>query len=162
VLLALGGALGDSLTSAAGWSHALSTVWNIARWPLGVVMIAIGVTLLLRRAPNRHQPEASWLSAGTILALVLWVVFTLGLGLYYAVNHTAAATYGPLIGVIALMVWAYLSSLAIHLGIAFAAQLEAVRSGPSGGVTIILHGDEGPEPIHAPNDAVELKESHGH
>jgi YihY family inner membrane protein len=162
VLLALGGALGQALTSAAGWSHAWSTAWSIARWPVGIAAIWLGLTILFRLAPNRHQPEPSWLSMGTLLAMVLWVIFTLGLGLYYAVNTTAAATYGPLIGVIAVMVWAYLSSLAIHLGIAFAAQLEAVRSGPSGGVTIIVHGDEESGPIHAPNEAVEMKESHGH
>src|SRR5262249_36622126 len=120
------------------------------------------LTILFRLAPNRHQPDPSWLAVGTLLAVVLWVAFTVGLGLYYAVNRTAASTYGPLIGVIAVMVWAYLSSLAIHLGMAFAAQLEALRSGPSGGVTIIVHGDDESEQTHAPGDAVEMKESHGH
>jgi YihY family inner membrane protein len=149
VLLAAGGALGTALTNAVGWSHTWSVAWSIARWPVGIAVIALAITLLLRYAPNRRQPEPSWLSAGTLLAVGLWVVFTAGLGLYYSVNTTAAATYGPLIGVIALMVWAYLSSLAIHLGIAFAAELEAVRSGPSPGVTIIVHGDEESEPLHA-------------
>lgn len=150
VLLAAGGALGTALTSEIGWSHAWSTAWSIARWPVGIAVIALAITMLFRFAPNRRQPEPSWLSAGTLLAVGLWVVFTAGLGLYYSMNTVAMATYGPLIGVIALMAWAYLSSLAIHLGIAFAAQLEAARSGPSPGVTIILHGDEGSEPIHAP------------
>jgi YihY family inner membrane protein len=162
VLLVIGGALGQTLTSVAGWSHAWSTAWSIARWPVGIAAIAIGVTVMLRRAPNRRQPNASWLAAGTFISLVLWVVFTVGLALYYAMNRTAAATYGPLIGIIAVMVWAYLSSLAIHLGMAFAAQLEAVRSGPSPGVTIIVHGDEKSEPIHTPTGAGEMKESHGH
>jgi YihY family inner membrane protein len=162
VLLAVGGAIGDTLTSVAGWSHAWSTAWNIARWPVGIAAIALGITVLLRRAPNRRQPAWSWLSAGTFLAVSLWVIFTVGLGLYYSLNGTAAATYGPLIGAIAVMVWAYLSSLAIHLGIAFAAELEAIRSGPSPGVTIIVHGDEDAEPIHAPSGAGETKELHGH
>jgi YihY family inner membrane protein len=162
VLLAAGGALGTALTSEVGWGHAWSTAWSIARWPVGVAVIALAITLLFRHAPDRRQPEPSWLSAGTLLAVGLWVVFTAGLGLYYSMNTVAAATYGPLIGVIALMVWAYLSSLAIHLGIAFAAELEAARSGPSPGVTIIVHGEEESEPILAPSGVVEMKESHGH
>jgi YihY family inner membrane protein len=159
VLLAAGGALGTALTSEVGWSHAWSAAWSVARWPVGIAVIALAITVLFRYAPNRHQPEPSWLSAGTLLAVGLWVVFTAGLGLYYSMNTVAAATYGPLIGVIALMVWAYLSSLAIHLGIAFAAQLEAVRSGPSPGVTIILHGEEPTESVaHQPRGTMERSE----
>jgi YihY family inner membrane protein len=150
VLLAAGGALGTALTNEVGWSHSWSVAWSFARWPVGIAVVALALTLLFRYAPDRRQPEPSWLSAGTLLAVGLWVVFTAGLGLYYSMNTLAAATYGPLIGVIALMVWAYLSSLAIHLGIAFAAELEAARSGPSPGVTIILHGTDESEAIHAP------------
>lgn len=160
VLLALGGALGDALTSAAGWSHSWSTAWGIGRWPVGIAAIWVAVTILFRRAPSRRQPEPSWLAVGTLLAVGLWVIFTVALGLYYSLDHTAESTYGPLVGLIAVMVWAYLSSLAIHLGMAFAAELEAARSGPSPGVTIIVHGDEEPE-LHAPNGA-EMREAHGH
>jgi YihY family inner membrane protein len=129
VLLAGGAVIGHALAAAYGWSDGVATAWAIVRWPVGVVIVAVAVTILFRRAPNRRQPHPSWLTTGSLLAVVVWVAFTAGLALYYGSNGTATKTYGPLLGVIALLLWSYLSSLALHLGLAFAAQLEAKRAG---------------------------------
>jgi YihY family inner membrane protein len=129
VLLAGGAEIGHTVASAYGWSERVATAWAIARWPVGIVIVAVAVTILFRKVPNRHQPHPSWLTMGSLLAVLLWVIFTAGLALYYGSNGTARQTYGPLLGVIALLVWSYLSSLALHLGLAFTAQLEAKRAG---------------------------------
>ena len=63
------------------------------------------------------------------MSLTLWVLFTYLLSLYIQTSGTFGSTYGPLTGVIALLIWAQLTSIALFLGIAFCAQLEAVRAG---------------------------------
>ena len=66
---------------------------------------------------------------GAGVSLVLWILFTYALSLYVAHSGSFGSTYGPLTGVMALLLWAYLTSIALFLGIAFCAQLEAVRAG---------------------------------
>jgi hypothetical protein len=63
------------------------------------------------------------------VSLSLWLLFTGLLALYVAEGASFGTTYGPLTGIFALLLWANLSSVALFLGVAFAAQLEAVRAG---------------------------------
>jgi uncharacterized BrkB/YihY/UPF0761 family membrane protein len=64
------------------------------------------------------------------MSVLLWFVFTGLLALYLDLSSgTFGRTYGPLTGIIAILLWTFLTSLAIYLGLAFAAQLEAVRAG---------------------------------
>jgi uncharacterized BrkB/YihY/UPF0761 family membrane protein len=73
---------------------------------------------------------------GGAITLVLWLVFTGLLALYVASSSSFGEVYGPLTGVVALLVWSQLSAVALLLGIAFAAQLEAVRAGVSSPVAV--------------------------
>ncbi len=127
VLLAAGAALGHALAGVYGWGSGAATAWTIVRWPLGIAIVGTAITILFRWCPNLRQPHPSWLSTGTLVAVVLWVAFTAALALYYGSSSSTVQTYGPLLGVIALLVWSYLSSLALHLGLAFCAQLEAAQ-----------------------------------
>jgi YihY family inner membrane protein len=131
VLLVAGGALGDALTDALGWSEGISTAFSLARWPVGILLAFAGLTLIYKFAPDRDQPDAGWLQTGTILATTLWFAFSGALGLYYATNSKLSETFGPLVGVIAVLTWAYATGLALFLGIAFSAQLESVKAGAS-------------------------------
>ena len=87
------------------------------------------IALLFRWSPNRHQPAWSWLAFGSTVSVLLWSLATLGLGLFFQASTTFSTTYGPLAGMIALLMWALLSSIAILFGAAIAVQLEAVRAG---------------------------------
>jgi uncharacterized BrkB/YihY/UPF0761 family membrane protein len=95
--------------------------------------VVVAFALLFRAAPKRHQPSWSWLAVGSGMSVLLWSVFTGLLALYLdASSGTFGRTYGPLTGIIAILIWSFLTSLAIYLGLAFAAQLEAVRAGVPG------------------------------
>jgi uncharacterized BrkB/YihY/UPF0761 family membrane protein len=63
------------------------------------------------------------------VALALWLLCTYGLSIYVQTSDSFGATYGPLTGVVALLLWANLTSISLFLGIALCAQLEAVRAG---------------------------------
>jgi YihY family inner membrane protein len=110
-------------------NRALNTAWAIGRWPLGLALIAVAVTLLFRWSPRRRQPRLSWLSLGAGVSVLLWAIVTVGLGVFYRFSSSFGQTYGPLAGLIALLLWCLLSAIALLLGAAVAAQLESVRTG---------------------------------
>jgi hypothetical protein len=83
-------------------------------------------------SPRRRQPDVSWLAFGSGLAVVLWLGFTGALALYLAESREFGETYGPLAGTIGILLWTLFTSLAFFLGLAFAAQLEAIRAGTPG------------------------------
>jgi YihY family inner membrane protein len=129
-MLIVGGA---DVARAVGLSGVVKTLWTLLRWPLSIGFVVVAFALLFRAAPRRHQPSWSWLAVGSGVSVLLWFVFTGLLALYLDTSSgTFGRTYGPLTGVIAVLIWSFLTSLAIYLGLAFAAQLEAVRAGVPG------------------------------
>jgi YihY family inner membrane protein len=121
---------GTDVAEAVGLSGVVEGLWTVLRWPLSIAFVIVAFALLFRAAPRRHQPSWSWLAVGSGVSVLLWFVFTGLLAAYLDVSSgTFGRTYGPLTGVIAILIWTFLTSLAIYLGLAFAAQLEAVRAG---------------------------------
>lgn len=120
---------GSAIRDAAGWSDSFDGLWSVARWPVGLAFVIVSVSILFEYSPRRRQPEPSWLAFGAAVSALLWLVFMALLALFIDVTDSFGATYGPLAGTIAVLLWAWLTSLALFLGLAFAAQLEAVRAG---------------------------------
>jgi YihY family inner membrane protein len=137
---------GDAARRAIGGDGALERTWEIARWPLAAVLVTVAVALLFQRVPRRRQPEASWLAVGAALAIALWLAFTAALVLALELSASLGSTYGALAGTIGGLLWAFLTSLALLLGLAFAAQLEAVRAG--------VPGPRAPDPTPVTADTV--------
>jgi YihY family inner membrane protein len=121
-------ALGHGIGQGIG-DDTLASIWRVVRWPLALVMMTASIALLFHWSPNRHQPEWSWLAWGATISVLLWSLVTLGLGFFFEASTTFSTTYGPLAGMVALLLWALLSSIAILFGAALAVQLEAVRAG---------------------------------
>lgn len=124
VLLTVGRQVGDAIDSDAG-----AAAWNLARWPVGAGFLVAGYAIIFRLSPRRRQPDASWLAYGAAIAVALTLLVSLLLAAYLNLSSTFGDTYGPLAGFMGAMVWSYLLSIALFLGLAFAAQLEAVRAG---------------------------------
>ena len=127
LLLVAGGAIGVSMQRWYHWDTAAATTWNLARWPVSLGLTVVTVSLLFRYAPRRQQPGLSWLMVGAGLATLLWWLVSLLLAAYATQSDEFGATYGPLTGVMALLLWANLTGIALFVGIAFAAQLEDKR-----------------------------------
>jgi YihY family inner membrane protein len=131
ILLAIGGLVlagGRSIAVGAGWHGTTGTVWDVVRWPLGMLLGAAGTYLVFRFAPRERPATSRAEVIGAVVAVVLWVVFTALLALYFGMSGSSS-TYGPLLAIIALLLWAELASLAFHLGFAVTAELGA-RSAP--------------------------------
>ncbi|MGH2776774.1 MAG: YihY/virulence factor BrkB family protein [Actinomycetota bacterium] len=128
VLFIAGSAI-EEAGAATGWSDTALTIWQFARWPVALVFVLAGFSLLFKVVPRRRQPSMSWLASGAIVTVILWFAFTGLLSLYLTASKAFGDTYGPLAGIIGLLLWAFLTSLAVFFGLASAAQLEAVRAG---------------------------------
>jgi YihY family inner membrane protein len=120
-LLAFGRGLVDS--------GALRSFWLVARWPVGIALVAAGLSLLFRWAPKRRQPDWPWLAFGAGIGVLAWTLTTVLLAVVFNFSKTFGQTYGSLAGLVALQLWTVFSAFAILYGIAVAAQLEAVRAG---------------------------------
>jgi len=129
LLLVAGRPFGDAAEQHWGWPGELRVAWDFVRWPLSLVLIVFAVSLLFKYSPRRHQPGLSWLFFGAGVATALWWLASLLLAGYVRFGGSFGATYGPLTAIIALLLWANLTGIALFLGIAFAAQLEAARVG---------------------------------
>jgi YihY family inner membrane protein len=104
-------------------------VFDVVRWPLALVLLVATIAGLFRWSPRRHQPAWSWLAYGASLSVLLWAAVTIVLGVLLRASGSFGDTYGPLAGMVAVLLWALLSSIAVLYGAAVAAQLEAVRAG---------------------------------
>jgi YihY family inner membrane protein len=120
---------GSAIREAAGWSDGFDSAWAVLRWPLGIAFAVAAISILFEKVPRRRQPEASWLSVGAAVSVVLWLLFMAVLDLYIDATESFGATYGPLAGTIGILLWTFATSVALFLGLAFSAQLEAVRAG---------------------------------
>jgi YihY family inner membrane protein len=120
---------GAAIRNTLDWGDAFDAIWRIARWPLGLAFAVTSVALLFEYSPRRRQPEASWLAFGAAVSAVLWLAFMGVLAVYMDATDSFGATYGPIAGTIGVLLWTFLTSVALFLGLAFAAQLEAVRAG---------------------------------
>ncbi|WP_217640772.1 YihY/virulence factor BrkB family protein [Blastococcus tunisiensis] len=125
VLLA-GAAFGDAVEDVYGWDD---DAVMAAAVPVGVLLVLGAVLAMLRLAPRRRQPGWSWLLLGTVVAVSLWLGFTALLGAYVQLSASFGVVYGPLTGVIALLLWTQVTGVAIFLGFAVTAQLEARHAG---------------------------------
>ncbi|WP_317447169.1 YihY/virulence factor BrkB family protein [Streptomyces collinus] len=122
---------GDDLASAAVTVYHLNgsarTAWDLLRWPFGLLLALLSASVVFRRSPRRIQPGYTWLAFGAAVYLVLWMTATWLLSLYLDLSGSFDTIYGPLSAFMSLLLWAYLTSIALFLGLAFAAQLEAAR-----------------------------------
>lgn len=129
VVLVAGRAAIEAFGEAFGWSDWAVTALVWLRWPLGGLLCWVALTVIFERAPRRRQPAKSWLAFGAGLALALWLIFSGLLTLYVSLSSGFNQLYGPLTAVIALLLWAQFTAIALLFGLAFAAQLEYVRAG---------------------------------
>jgi membrane protein len=132
-LVLVGPVLADSLGRATGWGAPFKWTWLVLQWPLafGLVSTAIGVVYYF--GPDADQDWA-WISPGAIAATVLWFVVSLIFKFYISHFTDYNAAYGTVGGVIVLLLWFYVSGLAILTGAELNSEIEhASASGKARG-----------------------------
>ncbi|MEH1031512.1 YihY/virulence factor BrkB family protein [Micromonospora profundi] len=129
LILVAGGAVGDSVRKHYEWGALANGIWDVVRFPLSLGLTVLAVAVLFRHAPRRRQPGLSWLFFGAGIATALWWLASLLLAAYVRFSDDFGQTYGALTGMMALLLWANLTGMALFGGLSFAAQLEALRIG---------------------------------
>lgn len=128
VIVVVSGGVSSAVGRTLGLEDATVRAWDVVKWPLLVVLVSILFAILYWASPNARQGGFKWVSPGGLLAVVLWMVASLGFGLYAANFGSYDKTYGTIAGVIVLLVWLWISNLAILLGAEFNAELERQRA----------------------------------
>lgn len=114
-LIFFGESIGLRISRAFGLGSLFKTVFAIAQWPLGSILILIGLELIYYFSPNVKQ-SWTWFTPGAIFAVVCWLLISFGFRYYVSRFGNYNATYGTLGGVMVLMLWFYLTGIAILIG----------------------------------------------
>jgi membrane protein len=139
------GGLARAAGSALGIGHATLMVWSIAKWPGLIILVMAMIAILYWAAPNVKGRGFRWVTPGSVLALLVWMIASAGFAFYVAHFASYNKTYGTLAGVVVFLIWLWISNIAVLLGLEFDAELARQRAVVGG-----LPKDE--EPYLPPRD----------
>jgi membrane protein len=127
IAVVLTGPLADRAGKLIGIGGAAVTAWDIAKWPVLILVVSLMFSILYSASPNVRHPGFRWLTAGGILAVVIWIVASGAFALYVAAFSSYNKTYGSLGAIIIFLVWLWLSNVAVLLGAELNAEIERGR-----------------------------------
>jgi len=127
VAVVLTGGLAKQLGNLVGVGSSAVSIWDIAKWPVLVLVVSFILAILYWASPNVKHPGFRWLSPGVILAVALWLIASGAFALYVANFSSYNKTYGALAGIVVFLVWLWISNIAVLLGAEFNAELERGR-----------------------------------
>ena len=130
--LVLTGPAAQAVGDAIGLGSSVVLVWNVAKWPVMLLVVMFIVALLYYATPNVKQPKFRWISVGAAVAIVAWVVASAAFGFYVANFSSYDKTYGSLAGVVVFLLWLWITNLALLFGGELDAELERGRELQSG------------------------------
>jgi membrane protein len=125
VLVFVGPGVASLMASRVGLDPRFSVIWSIGRWPLMVFLVVLGIDLVYYFAPNRRARWA-WITPGSLLAIGLWMASSFAFKFYVTSPANFNATYGAIGSVVVLLLWFYVSGLAILIGAELNAVIEQV------------------------------------
>ncbi|MHC6229532.1 YihY/virulence factor BrkB family protein [Arthrobacter sp. MMS24-T111] len=126
-MLVLSGPVAESVGNLIGLGGAFLTVWNIAKWPVMLVLITVAIAILYYATPNVKQPKFRWMSMGSAIALVVFLLASLAFGFYVAYSNSYNKTYGAIGGVIVALLWLWILNMSLLFGAEFDAEVERGR-----------------------------------
>ena len=126
-MLVLSGPVAESVGNLIGLGGTFLAVWNIAKWPVMLVLIIVAIAVLYYATPNVKQPKFRWMSLGSAIALLVFLLASLAFGLYVANFSSYNKTYGAIGGVIIALLWLWILNLSLLFGAEFDAEVERGR-----------------------------------
>jgi membrane protein len=151
VAVAVSGGLAREIGDVVGVGDTAVQVWNLAKWPVLLLVVSLIFAVLYWAAPNVKQPGFRWISPGGVLAVIGWVIASVAFAFYVSNFGSYNKTYGALAGPIVFLVWLWISNVVILLGAEFNAELERGRA-IEGGMR-----PEDKEPFVEPRDTRKLE-----
>lgn len=127
LILVVSGPVAEAVGGAIGFGSSALLVWQIAKWPVLLIIVIALVALLYHATPNVRQPKVKWISLGSVFAIVVWVLASAAFAFYIANFSNYAKTYGSLAGVIIFLLWLWITNIALLLGAELNAEIERGR-----------------------------------
>ena len=129
-----GGRLADYLAATFAFSSAFTWAWKILQWPLALVFMLSAFALIYYFAPDLRDQDWKWITPGAVIGIALWLIASFALKGYLHFFNSYSTTYGSLGAVIILMLWLYLTGLAVLIGGEVNAEIEnaAAARAPTG------------------------------
>ncbi|MFD0774539.1 YihY/virulence factor BrkB family protein [Streptomonospora algeriensis] len=127
VAVVVTGGLAEQVGSLLGLGSVAVTVWSIAKWPVLLLVVILIISLLYWASPNAKR-GFRWVTAGSVLAIVIWLLASAAFAVYVANFASYNATYGSMAGVIIFLVWLWITNIAILLGEELNSELERSRA----------------------------------
>jgi membrane protein len=127
LLIILGGKLGDAIAARANLGDAFTWFWNIARWPIAFTVVLLLFAFIYYLAPNHDERRWRWISAGSLVGSLMWLVLSGLFALYTSFSSSYSRTYGSLAGGIVLLLWLNYSAWAVLFGAELNSELERRR-----------------------------------
>ncbi|MFN8203505.1 MAG: YihY/virulence factor BrkB family protein [Solirubrobacteraceae bacterium] len=127
IALVISGPLAKSIGDQIGLGSVAVTVYSIAKWPIMALVAAFMLAVLYYVAPNARLPKFQWISPGAVVALVVWAIATVGFFFYVRNFSSYNKTYGTLGGAISMLVWLWISNIAILFGQQLNSEIERGR-----------------------------------
>jgi len=125
--LVLSGPLAESVGEAVGLGDTAVTIYGLAKWPVLIGMVLVMLAVLYYVAPNVRLPGFRWVTPGSVLAVVVWLLASAAFAVYVANFGSYDKTYGTLGGVISFLVWLWITNIAVLLGVELNAEVERSR-----------------------------------
>ena len=116
VIVLYGGGIGERLAAYLGLGAAFTVVWKILQWPIALIFLLVTFTMIYHYGPNVRPKKCTWWAWGTLVAIILWLLFSFGFRLYLHFFNLYGVTYGSLVALIILMLWFYFTGIAILIG----------------------------------------------
>ncbi len=116
VAVVVTGPVASAVGSAIGVGDTAVTVWNIAKWPVLVLLVMLMVSILYYAAPNAKLPSFKFISLGGVVAVIVWLIASALFAFYVANFGSYNKTYGTMAGVVVFLVWLWITNVAILLG----------------------------------------------
>ena len=115
-IVLLGGTIGEAFATRFGFGNLFTTVWAIIQWPIALIFVLTTFNLIYNFAPNISPRSRRWITPGAFVGVVLWLIVSFGFRLYLGYFDSYSVTYGSLGALIVLMLWFYLTGIAILIG----------------------------------------------
>jgi membrane protein len=127
ILLTFGPQIGGWIADQVGLGRVFQIAWNLLRWPVIVGLIILAMVLVYYVAPDVEQ-RWQWITPGSLVAVIGWLLASLGFSFYVNNFGSYNATYGSIGAVIVLLTWMYVSGLFVLVGGEINAEIEHAAS----------------------------------
>lgn len=128
VLVVVTGPIASQIGRAVGIGDTAVTVWDIAKWPVLLLVVSVMFSLLYWACPNVKQPGFKWITPGGLIAVTVWLAASALFAVYVALSGSYNKTYGALATTMVFLVWLWITNIAMLLGVEFNAESERQRA----------------------------------